>query len=88
MAVGLPVLATAAGAALSAGSSIMAGRAQAGQASAEAAQYDRQARDVDRQSLQVSERRREELNAMVANYTATRAAREGRWTPPAIKRLP
>ena len=61
--------------ALSAGSSIMAGRSQAAALKTEAALNERQAKDVDLQAMQASERRREELNATVAAFVANRAAR-------------
>lgn len=59
----------------SAFTSIMGGRAQAKQLGMEALMYERQAKDVDLQALQASGRRREELRAMMAAYTASRAAR-------------
>lgn len=60
---------------LSAGASIMSGRAQARGYANEAAQADIQAKGVDLQALQTSERRRENLLASVASIEANRAAR-------------
>lgn len=54
---------------------IMSGRAQSKQLGMEALMYERQAKDVDLQSMQASERRREDLRASLAAYTASRAAR-------------
>lgn len=54
---------------------VMSGRAQAKQLGMEGLMYERQAKDVDLQSLQASERRREDLRASMAAYTASRAAR-------------
>lgn len=72
---GLPVIAAVGSTALKAGSSVMAGRAQAQAYGAEAAMATRQAKDVDLQSLQSSERRREDLRAALSAITAQRAAR-------------
>lgn len=58
-----------------AGTQIMSGRAQAKQLGMDAAMYARQAKDVDLQSLQASGRRREELRAGIAAWTANRAAK-------------
>lgn len=66
---------TGGGAAISAFSSIMSGRAQSRGLSNEAAQYDSQAKGVDLQALQSSERRREDLRASFAAITAQRAQR-------------
>lgn len=60
---------------LSATTSVMSGRAQSKQLGMEAASYEKQAKDVDLQALQASGRRREELRAGIAAYTASRAAR-------------
>jgi len=60
---------------LSAGATIMSGRAQARQAVTEAALAERQAKDVDLQALQMSERRREDFRAAMAAYETQRAAR-------------
>lgn len=57
---------------LSAGASIMSGRAQARGLANEAAQYDTQAKGTDLQALQSSERRREDLRASFAAITAQR----------------
>lgn len=54
---------------------IMSGRAQAKQLGREALMYEKQAKDVDLQALQASERRREELRAGVAAWTANRSAK-------------
>lgn len=75
MAAAVPVALSVASTVMQAGGSLMGARGQAGQYAAEAAQYDHQAQGVDLQALQSSERRRENLNAMVANYLATRAAK-------------
>lgn len=60
---------------LSAGSSIMGGRARSRELKGEAMMMEAQAHGVDIQSKQASERRREDLRASVAAYTAQRAAR-------------
>jgi len=60
---------------LSAGATIMSGRAQARQAVTEAALAERQAKDVDLQALQMSERRREDFRAAVSAYETQRIAR-------------
>lgn len=54
---------------------VMSGRAAAKQLGMEALMYERQAKDVDLQAMQASERRREDLRASLAAYTASRAAR-------------
>jgi len=54
---------------------VMSGRAQAKQLGREALMYQKQAKDVDLQALQASERRREELRAGVAAWTANRSAK-------------
>lgn len=51
------------------------GRAQAKQLGMESLMLQRQAKDVDLQALQASARRREELRAGVAAWTANRAAK-------------
>lgn len=55
--------------------SVMSGRAQSRQLGMEGLMYEKQAKDVDLQALQASGRRREELRAGIAAYTAGRAAR-------------
>lgn len=60
---------------LGAATQVMSGRAQAKQIGMEALMYERQAKDVDLQAMQASERRREDLRASLAAYTAGRAAR-------------
>jgi hypothetical protein len=71
----MAMAASAAGAGISAFSSIMSGRAQSRALSNEAVQYDAQARGVDLQAMQSSERRREDLRASFAAITAQRAAK-------------
>lgn len=68
-------MAAVAGPLLSAGSSIMSGRAQARGYANEAAQAEIQAKGVDLQTLQTSERRREDFRASVASIEANRIAR-------------
>lgn len=58
-----------------AATSVMSGRAQSKQLGMEALMYEKQAKDVDLQAMQASARRREELRAGIAAYTASRAAR-------------
>jgi|GEM_PF-3377330 len=60
---------------LSAGSSIMGGRARSREMKGEAVMLEAQAHGVDIQSKQASERRREDLRAAFAAYAAQRAAR-------------
>lgn len=60
---------------LQAGTQIMAGRAQAKQLGMENLMLQRQAKDVDLQALQASGRRREELRAGIAAWTANRSAK-------------
>lgn len=60
---------------LSAVTQIMSGRAQSRALKTEAVMLESQAKGVDLQALQSSERRREELNATMAAYVASRAAR-------------
>lgn len=71
MAAALPVAA----AALSAGSTLMAGRETARGYVNEAAQSESQAKGTDLQAIQSSERRREDLRAQLSAITAQRAAR-------------
>jgi hypothetical protein len=71
MAAALPVAA----AALSAGSTLMAGRETARGFVNEAAQSESQAKGTDLQAIQSSERRREDLRAALSAITAQRAAR-------------
>lgn len=71
MAAAAPIAATA----LSAGSSLMAGRSTAAAYVAEAAQAESQAKGTDLQALQSSERRREDRRAAIASLEAQRAAR-------------
>lgn len=58
-----------------AGTQVMSGRAQAKQLGMDAAMYARQAKDVDLQAMQASARRREELRAGIAAWTANRSAK-------------
>lgn len=67
--------ATALSTALSAGSSIMSGRATARSLATEAQQYEVQARGIDLQATQSSERRREDWRATLAAINADRAQR-------------
>lgn len=60
---------------LSAFTQIMGGRAQSKALKTEAVMLEAQAKGVDLQALQTSERRREELRASLAAFTASRAAR-------------
>ncbi|WP_338575708.1 hypothetical protein V8J38_11135 [Brevundimonas olei] len=60
---------------LSAGSSIMGGRARSRELKGEAVMLEAQAKGVDIQAKQASERRREDLRAALSAYTAQRAAR-------------
>lgn len=60
---------------LSAGAQIMGGRAQSKALKTEGVMLEAQAKGVDLQALQTSERRREELRATMAAFTASRAAR-------------
>jgi len=60
---------------LSAITQIMGGRAQSKALKTEAVMLEAQAKGVDLQALQTSERRREELRATMAAFTASRAAR-------------
>lgn len=60
---------------LSAGTQIMGGRASSKALKTEAVMLEAQAKGVDLQALQTSERRREELRATMAAFTASRAAR-------------
>lgn len=60
---------------LSAFTQIMGGRAQSKALKTEAVMLEAQAKGVDLQALQTSERRREELRATMAAFTASRAAR-------------
>ncbi|WP_292229315.1 hypothetical protein [Brevundimonas sp.] len=60
---------------LSAATQIMSGRAQAKALKTEGVMLEAQAKGVDLQALQSSERRREELNANMAAFMASRAAR-------------
>lgn len=60
---------------LSAVTQVMSGRAQAKQLGMEGLMLQRQAKDVDLQALQASGRRREELRAGIAAWTANRSAK-------------
>ena len=60
---------------LQAGAQVMAGRAQAKQLGMESLMLKRQAGDVDLQAMQASARRREELRAGIAAWTANRSAK-------------
>jgi len=60
---------------LSAVTQIMGGRASSKALKTEAVMLEAQAKGVDLQALQTSERRREELRATMAAFTASRAAR-------------
>ena len=60
---------------LQAGTQVMAGRAQAKQLGMESLMLKRQAGDVDLQAMQASARRREELRAGIAAWTANRSAK-------------
>lgn len=60
---------------LSAFTQIMGGRAQSRALKTEGVMLEAQAKGVDLQAMQTSERRREELRATMAAFTASRAAR-------------